>query len=146
MTLSTNEWSVLTWILAYLGVAFVVFSAWCSAFRSPRCRLGDEDDLIMAGVPVALLWPLSVPCFVIAGIWILVQFLLDWIRSRRCLRWLPDWDDCHPLDWVFCWPGNIARHIEGKMWERRRIQREKEREEERKHDRKATEGQTERDL
>lgn len=127
MTLSTNEWSVLTWILAYLGVGFVVFSAWCSAFRSPRCRFGDEGDLIGLGVVLALLWPLSVPCFAIAGIWTLIEFLVDWIRSRKCLSWLPDWDDCHPLDWVFCWPGNIARHIKEKMRERRRIQREKER-------------------
>lgn len=134
MTLSTNEWSVLTWILKYLAVAFVVFSAWCSASRSPRCRFGDEGDIIASGVILALFWPGSVPFLVVVGVGALLQFLVDWIRSRRCLNWLPDWDDCHPLDWVFCWSGNIVRHIEEKMRERRRIQKEKEREERRKHE------------
>jgi len=134
MTLTTDEWSVLTWILAYLGAAFVAFTAWCSAFRSPRCRFGEEGDLIAAGVLLALFWPISVPCFAVAGVAALIQLLVDWIRSRKCLEWLPDWEDYHPMDWVFCWPGNIARHIEEKMRERRRIQIEKEREERRKRE------------
>ena len=129
MTLTTDEWSVLTWILKYLAVAFVVFSAWCSAFRSPECRFGEEGDLITLGVFLALFWPVAVPCLVVVVVGVGGLFLLDRIRSQKCLRWLPDWDDCHPMDWVFCWPGNIARHIEEKMRERRRRQREKEREE-----------------
>ena len=123
MTLSMDEWSVLDWILACLGVGFVVFTVFCSVFRGPGCRFGDERDLIAEGVVLSLVWPMSVPCFAAVGVWALVLALLDWMRSRKSLRWLPDWDDCHPLDWVFCWPGNIARYIERKM--RERISRQK---------------------